>query len=281
MSRVFGNERMERQIKILDDILSNPDNYTKDDLLLHIKRQKKHMEAAKRMETERNTLMADLQHLNTLNDLAFKGFATFASSHEMAGILSHLSAISKHNIEDKVLAEDLQANVNRLESIFIGFKNMGNFGIKQFHLSNLKEIVRYKSHHCHDIIIDDSCEKIDNESLYTHKVILYTIFYNLIANGIYFSRERLRSINSNENPKVQIIYDNKAFYVSDDGAGLTKEAENNLFKYGFTTRYRGNGFGLTLCKEYADKYDMGLEYVPDSEFNVLGGACFKVSLTKP
>ena len=48
-----------------------------------------------------------------------------------------------------------------------------------------------------------------------------------------------------KNETAQVIID-----VTDSGKGISKQNIANVFKPGFTTKKRGWGLGLTLCKTY-------------------------------
>lgn len=60
--------------------------------------------------------------------------------------------------------------------------------------------------------------------------------------------------------------------VSSDGAPIAPEVERHLFEPFFSTRSRGTGLGLYICKELCDRYGATIEYRPgaaqDSHRNV-------------
>lgn len=89
---------------------------------------------------------------------------------------------------------------------------------------------------------------------FTDKSMIYTIFQNLIANSIKFTKEDgLIEINA-ETRKDKIILS-----VKDNGIGIPKENIYKIFtlnsaknKQG-TNKETGTGLGLTVCKEFIDK----------------------------
>jgi signal transduction histidine kinase len=54
-------------------------------------------------------------------------------------------------------------------------------------------------------------------------------------------------------------------FISDTGKGIPKNKFNEVFKPGYTTKQRGWGLGLSLCKRIIENYHNGKIYVADSE----------------
>ncbi len=76
-----------------------------------------------------------------------------------------------------------------------------------------------------------------------HKVL--QILTNLISNAI-------QAMHKNQEPKVMFIKVSKegeqvVFSVSDNGIGITEEQMSHMFRYGYTTKKSGHGFGLHSC----------------------------------
>jgi signal transduction histidine kinase len=53
--------------------------------------------------------------------------------------------------------------------------------------------------------------------------------------------------------------------ISDTGKGIAKNKFKEVFKPGYTTKKRGWGLGLSLCKRIIENYHDGKIYVKDSE----------------
>ncbi|HRN73038.1 MAG TPA: HAMP domain-containing sensor histidine kinase [Ginsengibacter sp.] len=53
--------------------------------------------------------------------------------------------------------------------------------------------------------------------------------------------------------------------IKDDGKGMTKNTISKIFKPGFTTKKRGWGLGLSLCKRIVEQYHQGQLFVKNSE----------------
>ncbi len=66
--------------------------------------------------------------------------------------------------------------------------------------------------------------------------------------------------------------------VRDTGKGMPKSMFTKIFEPGFTTKKRGWGVGLTLCKRIVEKYHKGRIFVKSSVLKV--GTTFRVILNK-
>ena len=66
--------------------------------------------------------------------------------------------------------------------------------------------------------------------------------------------------------------------VIDSGKGISKQNIRNVFKPGFTTKKRGWGLGLTLCKRIIEQYHNGELFVKQSEPGK--GTTFRIVLRK-
>jgi hypothetical protein len=66
--------------------------------------------------------------------------------------------------------------------------------------------------------------------------------------------------------------------VIDTGKGISKKNIRNVFKPGFTTKKRGWGLGLTLCKRIIEQYHNGELFVKQSEPGK--GTTFRIVLRK-
>ena len=96
---------------------------------------------------------------------------------------------------------------------------------------------------------------------------------NLLKNGL-DAMEGKGNINiSIKNETTQVIVD-----VTDSGKGISKQNIPKVFKPGFTTKKRGWGLGLTLCKRIIEQYHKGELFVKHSEPGK--GTTFRIVLKK-
>lgn len=64
--------------------------------------------------------------------------------------------------------------------------------------------------------------------------------------------------------------------VEDSGRGMTNKVKNQIFNPGFTTKKRGWGLGLSLCKRIIEDYHNGKIYVKNTNLNY--GTTFSIEL---
>lgn len=64
--------------------------------------------------------------------------------------------------------------------------------------------------------------------------------------------------------------------VSDTGRGMTNKVKNQIFNPGYTTKKRGWGLGLSLCKRIIEEYHNGKIYVKETIIN--RGTTFTIEL---
>jgi signal transduction histidine kinase len=64
--------------------------------------------------------------------------------------------------------------------------------------------------------------------------------------------------------------------LSDNGKGIPREHQKHIFNPGFTTKKRGWGLGLSLCRRIVNEYHEGKIYVEKSQKDV--GTQFEIVL---
>ena len=63
------------------------------------------------------------------------------------------------------------------------------------------------------------------------------------------------------------------FYVEDDGPGISPENHDRVFEAGYSTAYKGTGFGLSIVKEVAEAHGWKVRVTDGSD----GGARFEIT----
>jgi len=99
------------------------------------------------------------------------------------------------------------------------------------------------------------------------------VIENLLKNGLDAMDGKGNILVSIKNESAEVIVD-----VTDSGKGISKQNIANVFKPGFTTKKRGWGLGLTLCKRIIEQYHKGELYVKHSEPGK--GTTFRIVLKK-
>ncbi len=99
------------------------------------------------------------------------------------------------------------------------------------------------------------------------------VIENLLKNAL-DAMEGKGTLNINiKNETAQVTLD-----VVDSGKGISKQNISNVFKPGFTTKKRGWGLGLTLCKRIIEQYHNGELFVKQTEPGK--GTTFRIVLRK-
>ena len=78
--------------------------------------------------------------------------------------------------------------------------------------------------------------------------------------------------------KVVEVPEGIAVDISDTGKGIPKSKFKTVFEPGFTTKKRGWGLGLSLCKRIIENYHKGKIFVLNSETNK--GTTFRILLNR-
>ncbi|MFZ1370319.1 MAG: HAMP domain-containing sensor histidine kinase, partial [Ferruginibacter sp.] len=99
------------------------------------------------------------------------------------------------------------------------------------------------------------------------------VIENLLKNGLDALEGKGNISISIKNETTQVIVD-----VTDTGKGISKKNISKVFKPGFTTKKRGWGLGLTLCKRIIEQYHKGELFVKQSEPDK--GTTFRIVLRK-
>ncbi len=99
------------------------------------------------------------------------------------------------------------------------------------------------------------------------------VIENLLKNGLDAMEGKGNLTISIKNGPAQVIVD-----ITDTGKGISKQNIAKVFKPGFTTKKRGWGLGLTLCKRIIEQYHKGELFVKHSEPGK--GTTFRIVLKK-
>jgi len=198
------------------------------------------------------------------------------TAHQLGTPLSSLMAWNEHlrglGIEETIIGE-MQNDVKRLITITDRFSKIGS----QPTLTN-ENIVEILSNSIHYLQTRSSKNVRFLVSLPDKEIpvqlsapLFEWVIENLCKNAIdAMDGKGELGITLKESPeKIKIE-------ISDTGKGIPKNKFNEVFKPGFTTKKRGWGLGLSLCKRIVENYHHGKIYVKQSEIGK--GSVFCVEL---
>lgn len=179
--------------------------------------------------------------------------------------------------DDKSIMEEIEKNVNRCQAIIENFSNL-------YQIQSDNKPVSLKK------MIDESLVLAKSEIREVTKHITYgpgadsiqlnvplifvvQVLFNLIVNAAQAMRQQTHRaelfINTSlTDSQVQID-------VTDNGPGIPKDKQINLFKPFFTTKTQGTGLGLVLSRNLTLKMGGNLEYIDPTNGR---GACFRIVL---
>lgn len=203
--------------------------------------------------------------------------------HELSNPLFGLSLSSdlmQESIEDEELVQtftEIQASIGRCQSVIRDFSNLyaSSQDPSQEDIRDVlgSTLIVTKSA-TKDILKDVIYRGFDNEKDYkllTRSTWLSQVLFNLILNSSY-------ALTSQKEKKINIIVTNNnligyTIIISDNGPGIEKRHQQNLFQPFFTTRENGHGLGLAISKELIEKLGGTIEYKNTIHNMKVGGLC--------
>jgi signal transduction histidine kinase len=198
------------------------------------------------------------------------------TAHQLGTPLSSLMAWNDHLRGigiDETISNEMQNDIIRLNTITERFSKIGSQPV----LNHEDVIVRLQN------IISYLKQRTSKNINYSVKVpdhpvmamlsgpLFEWVIENLIKNAVdAMDGKGSLDIELQELPeKIQI-------FISDTGKGIPKNKFKAVFKPGYTTKQRGWGLGLSLCKRIIENYHGGKIYVMESELGK--GTTFCVEL---
>lgn len=109
-------------------------------------------------------------------------------------------------------------------------------------------------------------------SIYFQKDKLLQVFLNLINNAIESNNKTpkiyVRTYYKPSNNGKQIVWE-----VEDSGMGISEESKGKIFTDFYTSKKRGTGLGLSVCKSILQEYNASIEFESTegvgTKFNVI------------
>ena len=208
----------------------------------------------------------DITEQKRKENLATMGQMAAHLSHEIRnpiGSISLLSSTLKKRVkpENIPIVEEIQKSVYRIDRI-IKATLMFSKGIQTnkstFKWSELKDSIHMAMGY-YGYSKDISCTFFEDDfKIYADKDLLEMLFSNLITNAV-----DAIELDENESGTIEVEYKSDAkfhtFYVYDSGIPIEDEAK--LFEAFESTKVKGNGLGLVLCRQIAEAHGGGVTLV--------------------
>jgi signal transduction histidine kinase len=193
----------------------------------------------------------------------------------LSSIMAWLEVLRTKSVDEGTL-EEFEKDVKRLETITERFSKIGSTpNLAPSSLNTiLDEAVNYiRNRVSKKVEFSMDFEETKDVLAPLNKSLFEWVIENLCKNAV-DAMNGVGRISIKVSDRTQFVY----IDITDTGKGLAKSAFKRIFEPGFTTKRRGWGLGLSLCKRIIENYHGGKIFVKSSEINK--GTTFRVVLHK-
>ena len=201
------------------------------------------------------------------------------TAHQLGTPLSSLMAwhevLKSKTLEDETL-DEFEKDLKRLEVITDRFSKIGSKPkLTPYPLDEvLNDSINYlRSRLSKKIEFAVSMESSKNIVAPVNRSLFEWVVENLCKNAVDAMKGN-GTITISVTDQTQFVY----LDIKDTGKGIAKKNYKRVFQPGFTTKERGWGLGLSLCKRIVENYHQGKVFVKNSE--VGKGTTFRIVLNK-
>ncbi len=218
-------------------------------------------------------------HRNTQNQL-WVGMAK-ETAHQIATPLSSLTAwldYLKENLEKEkniVALNEMENDVTRLEVITQRFSKIGSKPeLQPYPISLLieknKDYMQRRA--SSKVIFELKNELPQNTNIAINQALMDWVLENLLKNALDAMEDGVGKIS------IHLFLNHKkcVIDITDSGKGLAGDKFKTVFQPGYSTKKRGWGLGLALCKRIVEEYHLGKIFVKESQLGM--GTTFRIIL---
>ena len=192
----------------------------------------------------------------------------------LSSLMGWVSVLKSKGLEEKITIP-MEADLKRLETITNRFSKIGSLPIKTDTdiVSSSREVFDYLSGKASQGIefkFNASATKIN---LTVNKELYCWVIENLLNNAI-------DAVVGKGTIELSIVdrKDKLLINIIDNGKGIPKQLVNRIFQPGVTTKKRGWGMGLSLCRRIIEEYHQGSIQVRSTAENK--GTHFEIALKR-
>ena len=198
------------------------------------------------------------------------------TAHQLGTPLSSLQGwveMLKDQLNVGDISTEMEKDVDRLKLISDRFGKIGSTPHLEQHniteqIENMVSYIKRRTTNKVSFLVEKSAEVIPVK---ISAPLFDWVIENLLKNALdAMNGEGTILINIKQQPHSAVID------ISDSGKGIQTKNLNKIFKPGFTTKKRGWGLGLSLCKRIIVQYHGGQLFVKSSEPNK--GTTFRIIL---
>ncbi len=195
--------------------------------------------------------------------------------------IQHLRRMQQQNVPDwdqrfVAVSNSLLEQIDILSDTAAEFSNFAKFYNEEISLVDLCALLQDQTHlfNNRDNVTVTYESSVKAACVQARRSQITRVFVNLISNAI-------QAVEGGEGGQVRVTLspeeNHYRIQVEDDGAGVSEENLNKLFKPNFTTKTGGTGLGLAICKNIVEQSNGSIHYERSQK---MGGANFYLLLPK-
>lgn len=201
------------------------------------------------------------------------------TAHQLGTPLSSLIAWVEYlKLKDNSvdIANELEKDVKRLEMITERFSKIGS--PPKLEKINVKNAIEDTVNYLRTRISKNVTFNIKQNENYDITAQMNAPLFSWVIENL--CRNAVDAMDGNGSIDITIQDQTQFAYIdiTDTGKGIPKAKYKTIFKPGYTTKQRGWGLGLSLCKRIIEIYHQGDIFVKGSEINK--GTTFRIVLRK-
>jgi signal transduction histidine kinase len=217
-----------------------------------------------RGDAEKNTLKEYFENAATVTDISrqLRKNANIEkirkTSYSIVNFLNEMAHIRHDELE--ISADPIKMNV----MLSRYFDDISNVGL----MDNQRGSVGTKH--------KETIRKVDNLQIKANIWMLRVVFFNLIDNAVHWTRTNKKYRKRGEIDLFLEVYDKNCgrIGVADNGPGVDREYDTKLYDLFETQKEDGLGFGLFVCKKFADRHGWKFGHYNNTD----GGATFHLDI---
>ena len=192
----------------------------------------------------------------------------------LSSLMGWVTILKSKGIEEKITTP-MEADLKRLETITNRFSKIGSLPVKTETdiVSSSREVFDYLSGKVSQGIEFRFNASATTINLTVNKELYCWVIENLLNNAI-------DAVVGKGTIELSIVDDKDKvlIHVIDNGKGIPKQLVNRIFQPGVTTKKRGWGLGLSLCRRIIEDYHQGSIQVRSTAENK--GTHFEIALKR-
>lgn len=192
----------------------------------------------------------------------------------LSSLMGWVTILKSKGIEEKITTP-MEADLKRLETITNRFSKIGSLPVKTETdiVSSSREVFDYLSGKVSQGIEFKFNASATTINLTVNKELYCWVIENLLNNAI-------DAVVGKGTIELSIVDDKDKvlIHVIDNGKGIPRQLVNRIFQPGVTTKKRGWGLGLSLCRRIIEDYHQGSIQVRSTAENK--GTHFEIALKR-